>query len=76
VSHSHQFLCVEVSPETTVLTLRGFAASVASHTSWPELGSELPNVRSTYVLPCRSHTRTICAPPCSGPPGIPGMCAR
>ena len=73
VSHSQKFLCVEVRPVTTVLALRGFAGSLTSHTSWPELGTALPNDRSRYVLPWRSHTRAICAPPCSGPPAGPGM---
>src|SRR2546425_9298649 len=73
VSHSHQFLCVDVRPVTTVLVFCGFAGSVTSHTSWPEFGTELPMVLSRYVRPCRSHTRAICAPPCSPPPGTPGM---
>src|SRR4030095_5295627 len=76
VSHSHQFLCVEVSPVTTVLAFCGLAGSVTSHTSSPELGTELPQVRSRYVLPWRSHTRAICAPPCSEPPGAPGTWTR
>ena len=42
VSHSHQFLCVEVRPVTTVLVFRGFAGSVTSQTSWPEFGTALP----------------------------------
>ncbi len=45
VSHSQKFLCVEVRPETTVLALRGFDGSLTSQTSWPELGTALPNVR-------------------------------
>src|SRR5262249_22096470 len=76
VSHSHQFLCVEVSPDTTVLAFRGLAGSVTSQTSWPEFGTLFPNVRRSHVLPCRSHARAIWAPPCSGPPGAPGMWAR
>ena len=45
VSHSQKFLCVVVSPDTTVLAFFGFAGSVTSQTSWPELGTALPNVR-------------------------------
>src|SRR2546427_10193841 len=76
VSHSHQFLWVEVRPVTTVLVFCGFAGSVTSHTSWPELGMALPYVRSRYERPPRSHTRAICAPPCSEPPAGPGMWTR
>src|SRR5437870_12971375 len=76
VSHSHQFLWVDVSPETTVLVFCGLAGSVTSQTSWPELGTLLPSVRRRYVLPWRSHTRAIWAPPCSGPPTAPGIWAR
>src|SRR4029453_1865999 len=76
VSHSQKFLCVDVSPVTNVLALRGFVGSLTTHTSWPELGTALPNVRSRYVLPWRSQRRAIWAPPCSEPPPAPGMCAR
>src|SRR5262247_2439272 len=76
VSHSQKFLCVAVRPVTTVLARLGFVGSLTSQTSWPELGTALPNVRSRYVFPWRSHTRAIWAPPCSEPPEGPGMCAR
>ena len=76
VSHSHQSLCVEVRPDTTVLVLRGLAGSVTSHTSCAEFGIALPDVRSRYVRPPRSQTRAICAPPCSAPPAGPGIWER
>src|SRR5207248_2242222 len=78
VSHSHQLLCVSRSPLTTTVSRFGFDGSVTSHTSC----AVFPKLRSRYtlllsargnVLP--SHTRTICAPPCSACPGSPGMCA-
>ena len=58
--------------------LLGFADALEgrSRIGTAELGTALPYVRSKYVRPFRSHTRAICAPPCSEPPVGPGMCAR
>src|ERR1700674_506153 len=75
VSHSHQLLCVSWSPLTMTVRRFGFAGLVTSQISC----AELPKVRSKYtlllsacgsVLP--SHTRTICAPPASDLPAVPG----
>jgi hypothetical protein len=42
VSHSHQFLCVPLTPLTIVVSSDGFSGCVTSQISWPAL----PNVRS------------------------------
>src|SRR5947207_13753455 len=82
VSHSHQLLCVSRRPLTTTVTRLGFAGSVTSQISC----DDPPKLRSRYTLLLSargswlpSHTRAICAPPDSPPPGAggsPGMCAR
>ena len=73
VSHSHQLLCVSRSPLTTTVRRAGFAGSVTSHISC----ADPPKLRSRYTLllsacgsALPSHTRTICAPPDSPPPGL------
>src|SRR5215831_7242182 len=77
VSHSHQLLCVPLIPPSRVTSL-GLLGSAVFQISC----AELPNVRSMYTAPASalgsdlpSHTRTICAPPCSARPASPGMCA-
>src|SRR5262249_5316221 len=80
VSHSHQLLCVSRRPLTTTVRRPGFAGSVTSQISCPDV----PKLRSRYtlVLSARGRslplqTRTICAPPASPrPPVSPGMWAR
>src|SRR5436309_1550496 len=81
VSHSHQLLCVSRSPLTTTVTRFAFAGSVTSQISC----DDPPKLRRRYTLLLSargnwlpSHTRTICAPPDSPPPGLagsPGICA-
>src|SRR5205809_514002 len=80
VSHSHQFLCVSLSPLTTTARRLGFAGSVTSQVSC----ADVPKLRSRYTLLLSARgfalplqTRTICAPPASPPPAAsPGIWAR